>query len=325
MATKLITRNTTFEGVKVDEETQKILVQWFFEEKALSNISIKKYCDRKKIHTSTFKDWMKKVKSLKENGINNFHKGRGRPRIFTPLATKKVADTLSKRVKAQKTPNRIEFRDICVSAIQEDLGRNGKAEVAKLPSASTIKRLQADIKAYRKVVQKKTPARVSAEADPRNTYSMFILMKAFAGNLKPSMIFNFDNTQYVIDKDADNTFICVKVENEEAITAVGTGKFGLAVKLFHLHNAAGHSADPVYIISHDSMKETDFEVRSITGLGNTSAVDAVGHVVFCRSRCGNNAFYTWFIEKLLVPFVKKCREVKKAKVRFKNVFTFVIY
>ncbi len=48
MATKLITRNTTFEGVKVDEETQKILVQWFFEEKALSKISIEKYCDGKK-------------------------------------------------------------------------------------------------------------------------------------------------------------------------------------------------------------------------------------------------------------------------------------
>lgn len=50
-------------------------------------------------------------------------------------------------------------------------------------------------------------------------------MKAFTENLKPSMIFNFDNTQYVIDKDADNTFVCIKVENEEAITAVGTGKF----------------------------------------------------------------------------------------------------
>jgi hypothetical protein len=179
MSSKVITRNTTFEGVKEDEETQIKLVHWFYEEKALSNISVKNYCQRKKIQSSTFKDWMKKVKSLEETGINNFYKGRGRPKIFSPLAIKSVADTMVTKVKQQKTPNGREFLEICVSAIQEDLGRNGKAEVAKVPSASTIKRLQAEIKAYRKVVQKKTPARVVAEADPRNTFSMFVLMKAF--------------------------------------------------------------------------------------------------------------------------------------------------
>lgn len=153
---------------KVPLSAKKTLVGWYLEDKASQNTKLTDFATIRGICPSTFSDWVQKEIMLRETGVNNFHSDTGRPHIFSVPVTKSITETTVDKSLEQKTPNDKEFLEICVSAIEEDLvGRNGKAEVANPPSRSTIKRLQHEIQAYRKVVQKKTPARIVAEADAK--------------------------------------------------------------------------------------------------------------------------------------------------------------
>jgi hypothetical protein len=307
---KYLTRGTVLKGKKLTTQ-QKIAVVEAYKSSGLPK---RRFCEVRDVAYSTFNKWETHYNKMMETSIDDFHENRGRPRIFTETATENIVDTVKEKEAKQEAPSQRKFREICHDALVTEKRRRNKAPVAEEPSQSTYQRLKRSIKATVRTVQLKTPARIVAEADPRNVYSMITMIKALCEFLDPNMIFNFDNTQYVIDKDSDDQYICIKVEGNDPIVAPGTGKLGLAVKYYHFHNANGYSGELVIVISDDSMGEESMEMFPIQGYSNNTAIDSVGYLVFTKSRCGNKAFFRWYITFIVIPFINKCRDVKQCKV-----------
>ena len=159
---QILTRRTTFEGKKLSVEEKKTVVKLFLEDQRSSGTTQEDFARKRAIKSSTFGDWVKNYRTLDESGMNNFHERKGRPQIFTPPITKRICKTMVEEIKDQKAPDTQEFQKICVSEIAKDLGRNGKAEVVKLPSKTTLWKLKKEINAFKKAVQKKPPARIVA-------------------------------------------------------------------------------------------------------------------------------------------------------------------
>jgi len=90
--------------------------------------------------------------------------------------------------------------------------------------------------------------------------------------MKPDIIFNFDYTQYLIDTETSNIFMCIEVENNEARTANGAGKLLMREKLWHLHDAVEYSAEPIYVVAVSFMNDNEFKYNVITVLSNNSSV-----------------------------------------------------
>jgi hypothetical protein len=51
------------------------------------------------------------------------------------------------------------------------------------------------------------------------------------------------------------------------------------------------------------------EVHEIHGLSNSTDLDSKGYLVFTKTRCCNERFYEWYMTTIVVPFVKKMREL----------------
>lgn len=52
---------------------------------------------------------------------------------------------------------------------------------------------------------------------------MFVMILEFCTELYPNLILDFDNTQYVIDKVANDKYVSIKLEENDLLTAKGTG------------------------------------------------------------------------------------------------------
>jgi hypothetical protein len=162
-----------------------------------------------------------------------------------------------------------------------------------------------------KTAQLKTHARIAAEADPRNSFSMGIMNKAFSENLLSSMIFNWDATQYGISPDKDEVCIYVKGVDVGPLTSESGGGTYLSVKHYHLHNANGTVAPPVFILADDSMEE--FIWRECNELSTSTDVNGRAFLCRCRTRNANSAFYRWFGTDIVAPFVTNVRDHSRCK------------
>ena len=72
-------------------------------------------------------------------------------------------------------------------------------------------------------------------------------------------------------------------------------------------NAFGNTSNPVFLIADDKMSEIDFDVHQINGLGTTTAVSSKGYVCFCKSRAGNDKFFTWLNRTVVMEFLDEIK------------------
>lgn len=56
-------------------------------------------------------------------------------------------------------------------------------------------------------------------------------------------------------------------------------------------SAGGFTADPIYILADNNMQKQDFDVYAVPGLHGNTGMVGTGYVVFCKTRCCNQAFY----------------------------------
>ena len=61
----------------------------------------------------------------------------------------------------------------------------------------------------------------------------------------------------------------------------------------------------------------------IIGLGNSTEVGSKGYLCFTKTRNGNDAFYRWFANEIVVPFILLVRGIYDPRVLFFN-FSFII-
>jgi hypothetical protein len=122
---------------------------------------------------------------------------------------------------------------------------------------------------------------------------------------------NWDATQFKIGGDTSYSVDVIKWihdgNGDLPTTYQSQGTTDLFIKLYHFHMAAGMAANPVYCVAVASMGPEDLIVRRIQGLGSHNNADNCGWIVFTKTRSCNTAFYRWFYEHIVVPFVVLCR------------------
>jgi hypothetical protein len=157
-----------------------------------------------------------------------------------------------------------------------------------------VKRFKIENNFVEATCQFKTHAKIFAEADPRNHFSFAVMNEAFMGSRDASMFFNWDATQCSVDAEGHATIVKCKWDDDTPATALSAGGLAFAMEYYHFHNAAGDMAPMVLIAVDDSMEENEFFFAKVPGLSHTQLVDAVGYLVFTKTRNCNSAFYRWY-------------------------------
>jgi transposase len=302
-----VTRNQDLSDWSLISSDQKSLCRNLVE----SGLSVIDFCNRHVLALSTIKRYMKKYRVWKTTGIDTFHDSKGgRPPKVDDDGIIHIRQCLRAAVATQscQTTMLSNFQIMIEDEVKASLKRRGQAGLDGLITKRFVKRFKIENNFVEATCQFKTHARIFAEADPRNLFSFAVMNEAFMGSRDASMCFNWDATQYCVDAEGHTTIVKCKGDDEKPATAQSAGGLAFAIKYYHFHNAAGDMAPMVLIVADDSMEEGEFFFAEVPGLSHTQLVDAVGYLVFTKTRNCNAAFYRWYAHTVVAPFVLKCRQ-----------------
>jgi hypothetical protein len=259
------TRTLDVSKLTLEVPDKVLIVEQFYKESKESGISLREFAETHCIAKSTFSDWKKLYDIYQSQGINLFHGKCGKPAYLHEELLELVKKIISDSCRRQKSLTPAQFRHLLLKASEVAKTQRGLAPTGVTCSRQYI----SDFKKYYDVgsqeVQFKTHARIEAESDPRNAYSMHVMAAAFCEDLSPNLIFNWDATQYVVSYDPESKGVFIKSEkaDDSPLTAESSGGLNFAIKLYHFHNANGCCADPVFVIADDSMSENDVVIHKI--------------------------------------------------------------
>lgn len=272
------------------------------------NCTIKEFCGRHKLRQSTFREWLGKVSLLESRKIDLMQTKEGRPRAVDDEEMANLKSKIIAAVRSQRALSRNELKQAIDEAHNATLLKRGIAAIAPKLSKNTYMTIMKKLNAQEEICQLKTSARIEAESDPRNMLSMIAMQQGICSDLNDAeFILNFDATQYVISTDPETKAMTIKGEAEVekvALTREGSGELASAVKMFHLHNAAGCVSPPVFVIADASLKDEEFDYFKVRGLSLTSSY---GYLVFSKTRCCSRSFFTWYLKEVVCPFICSIR------------------
>lgn len=271
-----------------------------------TTISRRTFCENNNISKATFDGWWKKYEIMLETGIDNFGDGPGRDPYLDAEGTANITKWIDDRRANLNAPTTKEVHNKINEEVKASYQRRNKHCGHIEISQSTFKMYKTFMGLTERKAQYKPKARIEAEKDVRNAFSMFCLAKAFCSDLSPEMIINWDATQYRISGDGELKRMVRHDDGLDHIppTAEGSGELDQFIKLYHLNNALGLVANPVFLLANPLMEEDEFIVHKVYGGGNVSNVGCdYCYQVYTKSRCGNDAFYRWFAKEIVVPFV----------------------
>jgi hypothetical protein len=255
-----------------------------------SGLTMEQFSLDHSIARSTLFDYQKAFKLKETTGMDTLHDRVGRPAIIDKEGEQNLAKLLADCHKEQRSPNKRSFTELVAAEATNTKRRRGIGGEAKTPSWHTVNRLKIKLQVTQGQGQTKTHARIAAESDPRNAYSMICMVKAFCDQLSPEMIGNWDATQFVVQSDGDTTLLYIKNEDTDTsmpLTTEGSGELGIGIKLYHFHNANGNPATPVFVVADESMDPEEFKFYKVPGLGNMPTLDNFGYKIgraSCRER-----------------------------------------
>ncbi len=286
--------------------------------------SLRDFCFLHGARKSTFSDWLKIYDQDPQGAKDAFrHSAVGRPPILDDFGK---MDLKKKVLQLGKDHNHVNFKAF-TNLVNEEAeivaNLRGQTRIGKDVSKKTAIRAAKEIGATSRVAQAKTAARISAEKDPRNVITMGVMVDVFCKSLSPSYIYNWDATQYEVDPKGKLKFVVVDDNSVDTpVTVKSEGGLSFFIKHYHLHNADGIVAPPVYVIAYDAMDEENFVPKRVNSMGYNGD-DAF--ICFTKSRAGNNAFFTWYIKEVIIPFITSIRskiEEKRPALRFKRPFMY---
>jgi hypothetical protein len=271
------------------------------------------------IKPSTLRRWIVKYQDEKKSGQARWGDGTnsGRQPLLDEFGLKKVQGAIDKAYSTDKTMRWAAVRKLINAQIVANSRSRGIPVEGYDISESTFDRYKQTLDIGGRKSQLKTKARINAEKDCRNAFSMFCLSKAISEGLEPEMIFNWDATQYMVTPEGEFEVVVRKgSEEDKTPTEVSPGEMNYFVKLYHFHNAAGNVAVPVLCIANDKMGEEELVVHKAKGGGSTN--DAVSDnnysfICYTKTRSGNAAFYRWYAETVVIPFINQVRNFHECK------------
>jgi transposase len=281
-----------------------------------SGLGPNEYIRRHNLKPSTVYGWIAKYKRWNDgNGVDTFHDSRGgRPRKLDSLGLADLRRGINSNTDGAAQKNTFkEFAKRATEIANETLERRGLAAQTVPLARSSHYRLKAEEDYSVAECQFKTPARIKAEADPRNFFTFAAMCQAYITDLgiTEHHIYNWDATQFIIDKEGTMTVLKVKKEYEKSVpTAESSGELPIAIKYYHLHNAAGDVAKPVFCIADDTLGDHDLEWYLVPGLGLSTDPEAnYGILAITKTRNCNDEFFN----KNFLTGRSVCLQIKKVK------------
>jgi hypothetical protein len=299
-------------------------------------------CSRYRIPYNTVKKWLSKYRKHRIQ-----YKYAGKPCAFTEEMIEECKIEFAKNRQLKSTPVAIEAS---TSANASVLGarkpRNFKSVPKKRYDPAETKKIlnlmyrKSQSQQHRKMVRQAmcrntllatkkrmnikttrggdmTQARLLAGQNPRSAYTMYLMLEAFASRLDAHNKFNSDATQITCDSDSKGGYTCYidNVDDTKPPSSTNySGELSMAVKWMHLNNGAGEVAPTVLVFAIPTMPEGSFFVRKIVGLRNTAHHDSFGYIIFCKTRGGNEAVWSWYFSQFAIPFIRELLTRRQLKV-----------
>jgi hypothetical protein len=201
---KGLRRFQNLHGLELTGDDKMFVVECFEEESP--KLSQREFAANHGIPQATFATWKQKRDVLKKTGVNTFYEKRGRPKLLDHTSGTELQLWVDQRRREQNCVSTTEWNDQFQLEMEKTQKRRIQADHPAMPQLKILKQAHDSTRdTYKKeydfrtvVAQQKPNARVFAEADPRNAFSMAVMCKAWTEDLDPSMIFNWDATQFVI-------------------------------------------------------------------------------------------------------------------------------
>jgi len=303
----VLTRQTDLSKVELTEDDKRCIVETFLDQK----MSMRSFSEAHNITFSRFQKWVSQYKEEKSDGIRRIRSSTpGRPSVLDSQSKVDVSEWVRDRRLAQNCVTKSQLEKKIKTEFLKTGERNGIGNASTTCCSKTFTRLYKKLNSKTVKPQKKTKARVKNESDLRNSYSMIAMVWAFAEFLDPNMVYNWDATQFVVERDGNDEVVVIKGEDDDTpATVVSAGETGVAIKYIHFHNSAGDVSSAVYLVADPSMGPDDVLTREVVGLGNGADLGCIGWLCFTKTRQANSAFYRWFAQTIVVPFVLKNRVI----------------
>jgi hypothetical protein len=266
------------------------------------------------IPRGTIRNWESTIK----NG-NVLHEKGGRPSDIDEIGLNEIIAVCNSAENARKPLSSSEVNVVVQEKIHGTKRRRN--QLGRESSHQTIKKIKTMANICQKKPQLVSDARVEACSDLRMSYAMWIMLKAYTEFLHKQMIWNFDATQFISGMDSENQMACVVGNNRSSVplSRIATESLEMAIKYMHMGSAAGECTPLVFLLAAPTLSEDAFFVYEIPGLTNTTIAGTIGYLAFCKTRCGNAAFFEWFITTIAIPTVVSSRKLNKCKVLFELV------
>ena len=189
--------------------------------------------------------------------------------------------------------------------------RKGRAALCIVPSQSYLDKFSSRNNLSGVTGQAKTPARVTAEEDFRNVYSEAIMINAFQDGLVPDMILNIDPSSFFCPagNDCVRRVVVHNLDKDTAATVCGkdSGEMGLFIKSVVGAFASGMMLSMVLVVACKHLSADDLIVVPLCGLSHRPDT-STGYVVFAQTRALGEKFWSWFLEIVMVPFLREIRK-----------------
>jgi hypothetical protein len=162
-----------------------------------------------------------------------------------------------------------------------------KGSSQEMSKSKNFKTASVYIKSRLRKPQQKTNARILAENDPRHVLSFYCMCKAYSEFISKEYVFNWDATQFKVQKDEDeNVIIIIESKNDSSPpTVMSETTTDIFIKYFHFHNAEGNLSPLVFLVADPDLPDNEFVVVPISGMVVIGDISDLGYLVFIKTRC----------------------------------------
>ena len=179
------------------DEKKAVIEMWEKE-----GTSLRQFAETHKMSRTTLRKWVIKKEEYDTSGRDCFGTGNGgRPPLLDETSKSNILQWIDDRVELQNCPNRMEIKQQMNKEIIDTFARRGIVRLDYSVDARTFNVYYEELKLSEYLGQPKTEARITAEADVRNVWSMYCMAEAFCKDMPSCMIFNWDATTFGMNKD----------------------------------------------------------------------------------------------------------------------------
>jgi len=298
-----------YRDIKISEltsEERTVIVQFLLGEvdMGVAVPTVGQFARNHRVHKDAIHYWIRRY-----NQGQHIYEYGGRSRTIDSQAMMDIKAAVNQAQREKNPPTIQETRAIIVREANNTRKRHHEAPKPTYSDNSTRKAMKA-CEIVPRMPQKITTARLNACSDLRMSYTLYIMLKACTESLSPAMMWNWDSTQFITNTSGTSEKVCViKNAINEPVTAVADDTLPVAMKWFHMASANGEYAPFVLMVAIKELKPNQFFHYEVPSLSQSAHSALTGHLCFCKTRVGNDAFFDWFVTKIAIPTVASCRRI----------------